>query len=73
MTEVRSIEERLDALEKAHKKQVKMNFANNLMMARVREEIDSIGNKSKEDRVVMSGLKSKTPIPAVHYVTMSNH
>jgi hypothetical protein len=64
VTVVRSIEERLVALEKAHKTQVKMNFANNLMMARVREEIDSIGNRSKEDRVVMSGLKSKTPMPA---------
>jgi hypothetical protein len=48
VTEVRSIEERLEALKKAHKKQVKMNFANNLMMARVREEIDSIGNRSNE-------------------------
>jgi hypothetical protein len=51
--EIRSIEEWLETLEKAHKKQVKMNFANNLMMARVSEEIDSLGNKSKEDRLVM--------------------
>jgi hypothetical protein len=62
--EIRSIEEWLETLEKAHKKQVKMNFANNLMMARVSEEIDSLGNKSKEDRLVMSRLKSKTPMPA---------
>ena len=64
VTEVRSVEERLNILEKACKKQIKMNFANNLMMARVREEIDSIGNRAKEDRVVLSGLKSKTPMPA---------
>jgi hypothetical protein len=38
--------------------QVKMNFATNLMLARVREEIDAISNKAKEDRVVMNGLKS---------------
>ncbi len=63
VVEVRSIEERLKSLEMAHKKQVKMNFANCLMMARVREEIDTIANRSKEDRVVMSGLKSKVPMP----------
>jgi len=61
---VRSVEERLEFLERAHKKQVKMNFANNLMMARAREEIDSIGNRAKEDRVVISGLKSKSVPPS---------
>ena len=59
-----SLEERLSNLEKAHMRQVKMNFATNLMLARVREEIDTISNKAKEDRVVMNGLKSKTPPPA---------
>jgi len=63
VTIVRSVEERLDILEKAYKKQVLMNFANNLMMARVREEVDAIGNRSKEDRVVLSGLKSKAIMP----------
>jgi hypothetical protein len=58
------LEERLSNLEKAHMRQVKMNFATNLMLARVREEIDTISNKAKEDRVVMNGLKSKTPPPA---------
>jgi hypothetical protein len=61
---LRTVEERLDFLEKAHKKQVKMNFANNLIMARTREEIDTIGNRAKEDRVVISGLKSKSAPPA---------
>ena len=60
---VKSVEDRLNFLEKAHKKQVLMNFANNLMMARVREEVDSIGNRAKEDRVVLSGLKSKAIMP----------
>ncbi len=63
VTIVKSIEERLNFLEKAHKKQVLMNFANNLMMARVREEVDSIGNRAKEDRVVLSSLKSKSIMP----------
>jgi hypothetical protein len=61
--EAGSLEVRLSKLEKAHMQQVKMNFATNLMLARVREEIDAISNKAKEDRVVMNGLKSKTPMP----------
>jgi len=64
VVQVEPLEARLTALENAHKKQVKMNFATNLMLARVREEIDAIGNKAKEDRVVMNGLKSKTPMPS---------
>jgi hypothetical protein len=64
VVQVETLEARLTALENSHKRQVKMNFATNLMLARVREEIDAIGNKAKEDRVVMNGLKSKTPMPA---------
>ena len=60
---IKSLEDRLEFLERAHKKQVQMNLANNLMMARVREELDAATNRSKEDRVVMNGLKSKDPIP----------
>jgi len=33
------------------------------MFARIREEVDSTSNKSKEDRVVINGLKSATPLP----------
>jgi hypothetical protein len=34
------------------------------MFARIREEIDFGMNKAKEDRVVMTGLTSRTPMPA---------
>ena len=61
--DVRALEKRLVALEKAHKSQVKINFANNLVMARLREEIDATSNRSKEDRLVITGLKSKDPMP----------
>jgi ribosomal protein L17 len=60
---VKALERRLVALEIAHKTQVKINFANNLVMARIREEIDATSNKSKEDRVVITGLRSKEPMP----------
>jgi hypothetical protein len=36
----------------------------NLMFARIREELDSISNAKKEDRVVITGLSSKVPAPA---------
>jgi hypothetical protein len=34
-----------------------------MMFARIREEIDFGTNKSKEDRVVLTGLTSRTPMP----------
>jgi len=34
-----------------------------LTFAPIREEVDSISNKSKENRVVINGLKSATPLP----------
>jgi hypothetical protein len=37
---VKALERRLVALEIAHKTQVKINFANNLVMARISEEIE---------------------------------
>ena len=60
---VESLEKRLTTLEKAYKKQVEINFANNLIIARTREELDAAGNRAKEDRVVMTGLKSNTTMP----------
>ena len=60
---IRKLERRLNMLELGHKKQVEINFANNLVMARIREEVDTSNNKAKEDRLVMTGLKSKDPIP----------
>jgi hypothetical protein len=40
------------------------NIGNDLMFARVREEVDAGTNKSKEDRIVINGLTSATPLPA---------
>ena len=35
----------------------------NLMFARIREELDTISNAKKEDRVVITGLSSRDPAP----------
>ena len=35
----------------------------NLLFSRTREELDMAANKSKEDRIVITGLSSKTPAP----------
>jgi hypothetical protein len=37
--------------------------SDNLMFARLREEIDSTANKSREDRVVVTGITCKEPLP----------
>ncbi len=37
--------------------------SDNLMFARMREEIDSTANRSREDRVVVTGITCKTPLP----------
>ena len=41
----------------------KRRFHDNLVMARMREDIDSISNTNKEDRMLITGLTSKTPKP----------
>ena len=58
------LEGRLARLEEESNRQREAEFSNNLMFARIREEIDFGTNKAKEDRVVMTGLTSKTPMPA---------
>jgi len=35
----------------------------NMMFARIREEIDSTANRSREDRVVVTGITCKDPLP----------
>jgi hypothetical protein len=50
-------------LDKLEAELAKRKLADNIMFARIREELDTIANKSKEDRVVLSGLVSKAPIP----------
>jgi hypothetical protein len=37
--------------------------ADNMMFARLREEVDSNANKSREDRVVVTGITCKDPLP----------
>ena len=37
--------------------------SDNMMFARLREEIDSTANKSREDRVVVTGITCKEPLP----------
>ena len=37
--------------------------ADNLMFARLREEMDSTANRSREDRVVVTGITCKKPLP----------
>jgi hypothetical protein len=57
------LESRLDRLERTLRMQMDTNVANDLMFARVREEVDAGTNKAKEDRVVINGLTSTTPLP----------
>jgi hypothetical protein len=43
---------------------LKLRFeADNMMFARLLEEVDSTANKSREDRVVVTGVTSKDPLP----------
>jgi hypothetical protein len=55
------IERRLTLLEE----EVRARKSNdNLLFARVREELDSMANKTKEDRLVLTGLTSRVAPPA---------
>jgi len=38
--------------------------SDNLMFARIREELDSAANLKREDRVVVNGISSKNPLPS---------
>lgn len=38
-------------------------FHDNLVMARIREDVDTISNTNKEDKIMISGMTSKTPKP----------
>jgi hypothetical protein len=57
------LEDRLERLERTMRMQMDTNVANDLMLARVREEVDAGTNKAKEDRVVINGLTSSKPLP----------
>jgi hypothetical protein len=60
---LKDLEDRLKRLETTMRAQADKNIANDLMFARSREETDAGTNKIKEDRLVMNGLKSSTPLP----------
>ena len=38
-------------------------WGDNLMMARIREELDMISNAKKEDRIILTGLTNPVPMP----------
>ena len=57
------LESRLEILERHFKMQMDKNVANDLMFARGREEADAGTNRAKEDRIVVNGLTSTTPLP----------
>jgi hypothetical protein len=58
--EALSVVERLDRLEFSVEER---RWNDNLMFARTREELDTATNKTKEDRIIMTGLTSSTPPP----------
>jgi hypothetical protein len=55
-----SLEVRMSRLENEVEER---RWYDNLLFARTREELDTIWNKSKEDRIVMTGLTSNIPPP----------
>jgi hypothetical protein len=57
------LEQRLSTLENDVKNR---RFNDNLLMARTREELDYISNSKKEDRIIITGLSSNTPMPLNH-------
>jgi len=55
-----TLEQRLAKLEAAFQTR---SLSDNMVLARLREEIDSGANKSKEDRIVINGLVCRKPLP----------
>jgi len=64
--ESRGLRDTNNRLSKLEAEMMRRKLADNLMFARIREEMDAAANKSKEDRVVISGLVSKLPLPVDH-------
>jgi hypothetical protein len=63
-TEARlTLENRLLSIERQLSNQEKLNFENNLSLARIREELDTAANVKREDRLVITGIKSADPLP----------
>jgi hypothetical protein len=40
-----------------------MNFENNLLLARIREDQDTATNVKREDRLIITGIKMSDPLP----------
>jgi hypothetical protein len=57
-TEVRGLRDTNNRLSKLESEMMRKRLSDNLMFARMREEMDAAANKSKEDRVVISGISS---------------
>ena len=55
-----TLEQRLAQLEAAFRTR---SLSDNMVLARLREEIDSGANRSKEDRIVINGLVCRKPLP----------
>jgi len=55
-----TIEDRVSKLEA---ETAERRWNDNLLFARTREELDTAANKLKEDRIIITGLTSKTPPP----------
>ena len=58
-----TIEDRLSRLESSVRYQADKGVSDNLMFARAREELDATSNRAKEDRIIINGLTSSTPLP----------
>ena len=62
-----SMEDRVSQLEKLLQELTAQtqnkSYSDNLMMARIREEIDMLINTKKEDRLVLTGLTNSIPMP----------
>jgi len=57
------LENRLQKIENQLLGQEKTNFENNLLLARIREEQDTVANTKREDRLIITGIKMNDPLP----------
>jgi hypothetical protein len=57
------LENRLLKIEDQLMRQDKTNFENNLLLARIREEQDTVANTKREDRLIITGIKMSDPLP----------
>lgn len=53
-----------DLLHQLSQKLDKKTYGDNMMMTRIREELDMMTNTAKEDRIILTGLTNSTNMPA---------